>query len=441
VSLPVVAIVGRPNVGKSTLLNRVLGRRAAIVEERPGVTRDRKDVEADWLGRHFRLVDTGGWMVGGSDLDAKVSAQSERAIAEADVVLFVVDVVTGSTEDDARVAGLLRASGKPVLLVANKVDDTGRENQMWELMTLGLGEPYPVSALHGRGTGDLLDAVIAHFPPRPDDEADADAEVAGDAARDDGTVAVAIVGRPNVGKSTLFNRLTGDERSVVHDMPGTTRDTIDTVVETDLGPLRLVDTAGMRRRSKIDEGTEYYSLVRALQAVDEADVALLVIDATEGVTGQDQRLAERIDAAGSPIVVMLNKWDLLDAEARADLRWQVSEKLRFVGDAPVLPVSALSGKGVHKLFPALETSVDAYRRRIPTAKVNAVIRDAQMAQAAPGGARVLYATQGASHPPTFTLFVNRELPQPYMRYLERKLREAFDLGATAVKLRVRRRGE
>ncbi|HEY7072236.1 MAG TPA: ribosome biogenesis GTPase Der [Acidimicrobiales bacterium] len=437
--LPVVAIVGRPNVGKSTLLNRVLGRRAAIVEERPGVTRDRKDVEADWLGRHFRLVDTGGWLASGSDLDAKVSAQSERAIAEADVVLFVVDVVTGSTEDDARVAGLLRASGKPVLLVANKVDDTGRENQMWELMTLGLGEPYPVSALHGRGTGDLLDAVIAHFPAQGDGEADGD--VPDDGARDDDTVAVAIVGRPNVGKSTLFNRLTGDERAVVHDMPGTTRDTIDTVVETDLGPLRLVDTAGMRRRSKIDEGTEYYSLVRALQAVDDADVALLVIDATEGVTGQDQRLAERIDAAGSPIVVMLNKWDLLDAEARADLRWQVSEKLRFVGDAPVLPVSALSGKGVHKLFPALEASVDAYRWRIPTAKVNAVIRDAQMAQAAPGGARVLYATQGAAHPPTFTLFVNRDLPQPYMRYLERKLREAFDLGATAVKLRVRRRGE
>jgi len=436
-TLPVVAIVGRPNVGKSTLLNRILGRRAAIVEERPGVTRDRKDVEADWLGRPFRLVDTGGWMVGGTDLDAKVSAQSERAIADADVVLFVVDVVTGSTEDDARVAGLLRASGKPILLVANKVDDTGREHQMWELMALGLGEPYPVSALHGRGTGDLLDAVVAHFPPAEPDEGREDEPL----AREDDTVAVAIVGRPNVGKSTLFNRLTGDERAVVHDMPGTTRDTIDTVVETELGPLRLVDTAGMRRRSKIDEGTEYYSLVRALQAVDDADVALLVIDATDGVTGQDQRLAERIDAAGSPIVVMLNKWDLLDADARADLRWQVSERLRFIGDAPVLPVSALSGKGVHKLFPALETSVDAYRRRIPTAKVNAVIRDAQLAQAAPGGARVLYATQGAANPPTFTLFVNRELPQPYLRYLERKLREAFDLGATAVKLRVRRRGE
>jgi GTP-binding protein len=436
-TLPVVAIVGRPNVGKSTLLNRILGRRAAIVEEHPGVTRDRKDVDADWLGRPFRLVDTGGWMARGTDLDEKVSAQSERAIAEADVVLLVVDVVTGSTEDDARVAGLLRASGKPVLLVANKVDDTGREHQMWELMTLGLGEPYPVSALHGRGTGDLLDAVVAHFPPAEPDEAPGDEPV----PAEDDAVAVAIVGRPNVGKSTLFNRLTGDERSVVHDLPGTTRDTIDTVVETELGPLRLVDTAGMRRRSKIDEGTEYYSLVRALQAVDEADVALLVIDATEGVTGQDQRLAERIDAAGSPIVVMLNKWDLLDADAKADLRWQVSERLRFIGDAPVLPVSALSGKGVHKLFPALEASVDAYRRRIPTAKVNAVIRDAQLAQAAPGGARVLYATQGAANPPTFTLFVNRDLPRPYLRYLERKLREAFDLGATAVKLRVRRRGE
>jgi GTPase len=450
VALPVVAIVGRPNVGKSTLLNRVLGRRAAIVEERPGVTRDRKDVEADWLGRRFRLVDTGGWMARGSDLDVKVSAQSERAIAEADVVLFVVDVVTGATEDDARVAELLRASRKPVLLIANKVDDTGREHQMWELMALGLGEPHPVSALHGRGTGDLLDTVVALLPAGTAD-ADADALVAdaergfaraerGEASSEAETVAVAIVGRPNVGKSTLFNRLTGDERAVVHDLPGTTRDTIDTVVETDLGPLRLVDTAGMRRRSRIDEGTEYYSLVRALQAVDEADVALLVIDATEGVTGQDQRLAERIDAAGSPIVIMLNKWDLLDADARADLRWQVSDKLRFVGDVPVLPISALSGKGVHKLYPALEASVDAYRRRIPTAKVNAVIRDAQLAQPAPGGARVLYATQGAANPPTFTLFVNRELPRTYLRYLERKLREAFDLGPTPLKLRIRRRG-
>jgi GTP-binding protein len=440
VALPVVAIVGRPNVGKSTLLNRVLGRRAAIVEERPGVTRDRKDVEADWLGRRFRLVDTGGWLAGGDTLDAKVSAQSERAIAEADVVVFVVDVVTGTTDDDARVAELLRRSGKPVVLVANKVDDTNRENQIWDLMSLGLGEPHPVSALHGRRTGDLLDVIVGLLPPAEDGEPAA-GEEPDEGRGDDEAVAVAIVGRPNVGKSTLFNRLTGDERAVVHDLPGTTRDTIDTIVETELGPLRLVDTAGMRRRSKVGEGTEYYSIVRALQAVDDADVALLVIDATEGVTGQDQRLAERIDAAGCPIVVLLNKWELLDAEGRADLRWQVEDKLRFVGDAPVLPITALSGRGVHKLYPALAMSVDAYRRRIPTSQVNAALRAAQEAQPAPGGARVLYATQGAAHPPTFTLFVNRELPRTYLRYLERKLREAFDLGATPVKLRIRRRGD
>jgi GTP-binding protein len=450
VTLPVVAIVGRPNVGKSTLLNRIVGRRTAIVEERPGVTRDRKDVDAEWLGRPFRLVDTGGWLARGSDLDEKVSAQSERAIAEADVVLLVVDVVTGATEDDAEVAELLRRSGRPVLLVVNKVDDTGREHQMWELLSLGLGDPYPVSALHGRGTGDLLDKIVEMLPQVDADAVDemvaaprgVEGAERGDAAGGASSeTKIAIMGRPNVGKSTLFNRLIGDDRSVVHDMPGTTRDTIDTVVETELGPLRLVDTAGMRRRSRIDEGTEYYSLVRALQAVDGADVALLVIDATEGVTGQDQRLAERIDAAGCPIVVILNKWELLDAEQRADVRWQVSDKLRFVGDAPVLQVSALSGKGVHKLFPALATSVDAYHRRIPTSRVNAVLREAQAAHPAPGGARVLYATQGAAEPPTFTLFVNRELPRTYLRYLERKLREAFDLGATPVKLRVRRRGE
>ena len=448
--LPVVAIVGRPNVGKSTLLNRVVGRRAAIVEERPGVTRDRKEVEADWLGRRFVLVDTGGWLARGSDLDDKVSAQSERAIADADVIVFVVDVVTGATEEDAQVADLLRRTGAPVLLVANKSDNANRENEMWDLLSLGLGEPFPVSALHGRGTGDLLDIVVQHLPEQSPEElaalvADndpwAEEPAASDGEDGEAGVAVAIVGRPNVGKSTLFNRLTGEDRSVVHDMPGTTRDTIDTVIDTPLGPIRLVDTAGMRRRAKVDEGTEYYSLVRALQAVDEADVALLVIDSTEGVTGQDQRLAERVDAAGCPIVVVLNKWELLDAEQRTDLRWQVSDKLRFVGDAPVLQVSALSGKGVHKLFPALETSVTAYHKRIPTSRVNAVLREAQLAHAAPGGARVLYATQGAAEPPTFTLFVNRELPRTYMRYLERKIREAFDLGATPVKLRVRRRGE
>jgi GTP-binding protein len=237
----------------------------------------------------------------------------------------------------------------------------------------------------------------------------------------------------------LFNRLIGDDRAVVHDLPGTTRDTIDTVVDTDGGPIRFIDTAGMRRRSRIDEGTEYYSLVRALQAVDRADVALLVIDATEGVTAQDQRLAERIDAAGCPIVVLLNKWELLDADDRAALTRQVGRKLHFAGDAVVLKISALSGKGVHKLLPALTDAIDAYHTRVPTRRVNEVIRAAQASQPAPHGGRVLYATQGAADPPTFTLFANKELPQTYLRFLERKLREAFDLGATPIKLRVRRR--
>jgi GTP-binding protein len=299
----------------------------------------------------------------------------------------------------------------------------------------------PVSALHGRGTGDLLDELVAGFPPEDEEGEDAEAvERDGDAGgRDDGIPAVAIVGRPNVGKSTLFNRLTGEERAVVHDMPGTTRDTVDTVVETEDGPVRYVDTAGMRRRSKIDEGTEYYSLVRALQAVDRSDIALLVIDSTIGVTAQDQRLAERIDVAGCPVIVILNKWELLDAEGRADVKRQVADRLHFVGDAPVLTLSALTGKNVHRLRPALVDTIAAYHRRVPTRKVNEVIRSAQARHPAPDGARVLYATQGASEPPTFTLFANRELPRTYLRYLENQLREAFDLGAVPLKLRVRRR--
>ena len=316
--LPVVAIVGRPNVGKSTLMNRILGRREAIVEERPGVTRDRKEVVGEWQGREFLLVDTGGWLVGGDDLDVKVSAQSEQAMRSAEVVMMVVDTVTGVTEEDARVAAVLQRLPAPVLLVANKVDDVAREGLVWEFMELGLGEPWPVSALHGRGTGDLLDELVSRLPAAEDDVEPAD--------EDEGerVYSVAVVGRPNVGKSTLFNRLIGEDRAVVHDMPGTTRDTVDTVVDTPDGPIRFVDTAGMRRKSKIDEGTEYYSFVRALQAVDRSDVALLVIDATEGVTHQDQRLAERIDVAGCPVIVLLNKWELLDAEERSAVTYQVS---------------------------------------------------------------------------------------------------------------------
>jgi GTP-binding protein len=434
--LPTVAIVGRPNVGKSTLVNRIIGRREAIVEERPGVTRDRKEVEADWNGRHFTLVDTGGWLTHGSVLDDKVSRQSEQAIRDADAVLLVVDATIGPTDDDDRVARLLRAASAPVLVVANKVDSTNRDHLVWELLRLGLGDPFPVSALHGRGTGDLLDAVVAALPPEALDVVERRGMPVDD---DERTVAVAIVGRPNVGKSTLFNRLTGEERSVVHDLPGTTRDSVDTVVETATGPIRFVDTAGMRKKSKIDDGAEYYSLVRALQSVDAADVALLVIDVTEGVTHQDQRLAERVDAAGCPVVVLLNKWELLDARAREGVTDEMARKMGFIGESPVLKISALTGKGVSKLLPALSGTIDQYRRRVPTRRVNEVIGAAQAATPAPHGARVLYATQGASDPPTFTLFTNKDIPASYMRYLERSLREAFDLRQTSIKMRVRRR--
>ena len=434
---PVVAIVGRPNVGKSTLLNRIIGRREAIVEERPGVTRDRKEVDAAWQGRPFMLVDTGGWLTGGDSLDEQVSRQSEKAIADADVVLFVVDATVGVTEDDDRVAALLRGRADSVIVVANKVDDRVHEAASWELLSLGLGDPASVSALHGRGTGDLLDRLVGLFS----EEADEGAPVGEEEQAAPRVLGVSIVGRPNVGKSTLFNRLIGEERAVVHDRPGTTRDSVDTIVETGHGPVRFIDTAGMRRKARIDEDTEYYSLVRALRSVDTSDVALLVIDSTIGVTHQDQRLAERVDAAGCPIVVLLNKWDLCDTEQRADVTEQVGQRLHFVGDAPVLRISALTGKNVGRLWPALAESIEDYRTRIPTRRVNDVVRAAQSEHPAPAGARVLYATQGATDPPTFTLFANRELPRTWLRYLERRLREDLGLGSTPIKLRVRRRSE
>jgi GTPase len=443
---PVVAVVGRPNVGKSTLVNRIVGRREAIVEKHPGVTRDRKAVDADWAGRQLTVVDTGGWLAGDDPLDRQVSRQAERAMAEADLLLLVMDAAVGATAEDEAVARLLRRSDKPILLVANKVDSDSREADAWSLSRLGLGDPWPVSALHGRGTGDLLDEVVRLLPGAgdPDEPAPGEPDRAAPATGTAGprpvpaVPRVAIAGRPNVGKSTLFNRLVGDERSVVHDMPGTTRDAIDTLVETPSGPFVLIDTAGMRRRTRVEEGAEYYSIVRALQAIDGADLAVLVVDASEGVTAQDQRLAERIDGAGCPIVILLNKWEALDAEARAEVRAQVADRLAFLGYAPVLTVSARTGLGVHKLVPALANAVEAYHRRVPTAELNKVIQRAQAAHASPAG-RVLYATQGASDPPTFTLFTSRELPAPYLRYLERKIREHFGFGPTPLKLRVRRR--
>ncbi|MEX0666054.1 MAG: ribosome biogenesis GTPase Der [Acidimicrobiia bacterium] len=439
--LPVVAVVGRPNVGKSTLVNRLVGRRAAIVEERPGVTRDRKELVADWRDRGFRVVDTGGWLPDGTAteesraLTRQVSAQAERAIRESDVVILVVDAAVGVVEEDAQVARILQRAKKPVLVVANKVDGQRQEADAWAFSRLGLGEPLLVSAAHGRGAGDLLDAIVAALPPVVQDTP----------VEEDPAFAVAIVGRPNVGKSTLFNRLVGDERVVVHDEPGTTRDAIDTLLDTPDGPLRVVDTAGMRRRSRVDEATEHFGVLRALEAVDRADAALFVIDASAGVTHQDQRLAERVDGAGSAIVVVLNKWDLLDddADRRREVLIDIADRLSFLSYAPVLKVSAHTGRGVGQLLPALREAEAAYHRRIPTSALNKVLQDAQASHAPPPTKRhrpkILYATQGATDPPTFTIFATHDLPKPYLRYLERKLREAFELGPTPVKLRVRRR--
>jgi len=437
--LPRLVIVGRPNVGKSTLLNRIIGRREAIVEHKPGVTRDRKEVEAEWLGHRFVVVDTGGWLLSGSELDDKVSRQAEQAMRSADAVLFVADATVGVTAEDEQMARLVRGVDAPVLLVANKVDQQQHEAMAWDLISLGLGNPNPVSAMHGRGVGDVLDQVIDLFPA-PTEQGEDDGRFGDDEDEESERVfSIAIVGRPNVGKSTLFNRMIGAERSVVHDMPGTTRDTIDTVVDTEHGPLRFLDTAGMRRRSRIDDDTEYYSVMRALKAVDRADVAVLVVDGSEGVTQQDQRLAERVDAAGCPIVVVLNKVELLTTEQKEDLSLQVKRRLSFLPGVSTHRISALSGRGVHKVLPSLTGALDAYQTRVPTRRVNQVIREAQQVQPAPGGARVLYATQGATDPPTFTLFVNRTLPASYLRYLERMLREAFEFGPTPLKLRMKKR--
>ncbi len=440
--LPVVAVVGRPNVGKSTLVNRIAGRQLAIVEARPGVTRDRLEVECEWNGRSFLVVDTGGVVERGDTLDTKVTEQALRALGEADLVLLVLDTTTGVTGDDTVVAHLVRRNGGAVIVVANKVDSDRREVDAWEFAGLGLGEPAMVSALHGRGVGDLLDEVVkllceASAPAgAPATEAGIAGPGFGD-ERDPGVPAVAIVGRPNVGKSTLFNRLSGEERSVVHDLPGTTRDAIDTVIETDDGAVKLIDTAGMRRRARSGEGPEYYSLVRALRALDHADVALLVLDATDGVTHQDQRLAERVDASGSPVVIILNKWDLLDTEGRREVSEAVADRLAFLGYAPVLRVSAKTGLGVHRLLPAVQGAMSAYHRRIPTGRLNDGLRSAQAAHPAPGGARILYGVQGAVDPPTITLFATRRLPSTYLRYLERSLRARFELGPTPIELRVR----
>jgi GTP-binding protein len=334
-----------------------------------------------------------------------------------------------------------------VLPVANKVDSANQEADAWGLASYGFGVPFLVSALHGRSIGDLLDVVVERLGLEPDppvtvratdDPIDGDEE-ATEAPEQEVVASVALVGRPNVGKSTLFNRLVGDERVIVHDMPGTTRDAIDTIVETDEGAIRFIDTAGLRRRSRVGTGSEYYSLVRSLAAIDRADISVLLIDATEGITHQEQVLAERVDIAGSPILIALNKWDLADTGRRLEIADELEDRLGFLAYAPVLRISAKSGLGVHRLLPALRVTIDAYHRRVPTGRLNDVIKQIQAEHAAPGS-RILYAVQGAIDPPTMTLFVTKRLHESYLRYLEHQLRERFEFGPTPLKLRVRLRG-
>lgn len=425
---PQVVVVGRPNVGKSSLVNRMAGKRIAVVEEQRGVTRDRKAVEVEWRGVAFDVVDTGGWLEAGDSLENKVSQQAEAALASASLVLLVVDAATGPVDEDSHAARWVRKSGHPVMLVVNKVDDQQHEASSWEFLSLGVGDPFMVSAQHGRGAGDLLDRIVDQLG-----ESSVEPEI--DEASD-GALRVAIVGRPNVGKSTLFNQLIGEERSVVHDLPGTTRDAIDTVVDTSAGLIRFIDTAGMRKRARTEAGLETYSVLRSLDALDRADIAILVIDATDGATGQDQRLAERISASGCPAIVILNKWELVASEERDAVLATVGEKLAFLGDAPVLKTTALSGKGVHRLLPALSNAAIDYAKRVPTGALNRAIRDLQIKQPAPTG-KIRYAVQGATEPPTFTLFVAGRLPSTYLRYVERSLRERFELGASPIRVRVR----
>ena len=422
-SPPAVAVVGRQNVGKSTLVNRLFGAREAIAHEMPGVTRDRVELEATWRGRTLRLVDTGGFAHGATGIDALVSEQAERAAGTADVVLLVVDVQTGPVEEDAILARRLRRAQVPVLVVVNKVDSERDEAEVAAFHALGLGEPVPVSALHGRGSGDLLDRLVALVP----EEAGAESPEAEEPR-------FAIVGRPNVGKSSLFNRLVREERSVVYEEAGTTRDAVDAVVEWPDGPVRFVDTAGLRRPSKA-QGVEYYSFLRAERAIERAHVALLVLDAPQGLAGEDKRIAARVMEVGRGLVVVANKWDLVEERDRAFK--DLTELLSPYARAPVFRTSATGGTGVHRLPAVLRQVYERWIRRVPTARVNEVVAAAQAEQQAPGGVRYRYATQVAVAPPRFVLFGAGSPPTSYQRFLEGRLRRALDLDGVPIVIRFR----
>jgi GTPase len=429
--IPKIAVVGRQNVGKSTLVNRLFGRRAMIAHDSPGVTRDRIEVEATWDGRTFGLIDTAGYLPAPGGIEALSGEQAARATSSADVVVLVVDVTTGITEDDARLARRLRRGSAPVVVVANKADSPRDDGDAGAFMALGLGEPIAVSALHGRGTGDLLDVLVTLLPETPEP----------DQAREEPRFA--IVGRPNVGKSSLFNRLVAEERSVVSDVPGTTRDSVDSLVAwpdllPDGGRARFVDTAGMRRGQSV-RSVEYYSFLRASEAIDRAHVAILVIEAVAGLTSEDKRIARRVMEAGRAMLVAANKWDLVEDKDRVFKA--LGEELRPFADADAIRVSALRGQGVHRLPPLLVDLHHRWSLRNPTSAVNDVVHAAQRELPTPRSTGTLhYATQVATGPPTFVIFGGAHEPGPtYRRYLENRLRRDLGLAGVPIRLRFRAR--
>jgi GTP-binding protein len=423
--LPVVALVGRQNVGKSTLVNRLLGRREAIAHETPGVTRDRVEVEVAWRGRRFVLVDTGGYLHRATGIEAIVSGEAARAADEADVVVLVVDARTGPLEEDASLARRLRRAQVPVVLVANKVDTERDEADAAAFVALGLGEPVAVSALHGRGAGELLDRLVEVLPELDEPAVEPTAEPR-----------FALVGRPNVGKSSLFNRLVGQQRSVVFEEAGTTRDAVDAVVQWEQGPARFVDTAGFRRPSRA-RGVEYYSFLRAERAVERADVAIVVLDASDGFTTEDRRIAAKVVDEGRGLMLVANKWDLVENKDRA-YRTFVEEAAPFAR-APVHRTSALRGTGVERIPRTLVALHERWRRRMPTAEVNVLLEQIQGARPPPGNARYRYATQVSSGPPVFVLFGAGAPGRSYERFVENRLRTAFAFEGVPIRLRFRAR--
>ncbi|MFK0258835.1 ribosome biogenesis GTPase Der [Streptomyces sp. NPDC090445] len=431
--LPVLAVVGRPNVGKSTLVNRIIGRREAVVEDKPGVTRDRVTYEAEWAGRRFKVVDTGGWEQDVLGIDASVAAQAEYAIETADAVVFVVDSKVGATDTDEAVVKLLRRAGKPVVLCANKVDGQSGESDAATLWSLGLGMPYPVSSLHGRGTGDLLDAVLEALP-------DAPAQSFG-GGQLGGPRRIALIGRPNVGKSSLLNKVAREERVVVNELAGTTRDPVDELIELGGVTWKFVDTAGIRKRVHLQQGADYYASLRTAAAVEKAEVAVILIDASENISVQDQRIITMAVEAGRAVVIAYNKWDQLDEERRYYLEREIETEMQQVSWAPRVNVSAMTGRHMEKLVPAIEAALAGWETRVPTGRLNAFLGEIVAAHPHPirGGKqpRILFGTQAGSKPPRFVLFASGFLEHGYRRFIERRLREEFGFEGTPIHISVR----